>query len=179
MGFLGKLFGGSKSEKDVKKIQPLVQQINQHFSSYASLTNDELRNKTQDFKKRIAEHLSEIDATIKSKTAEAEALPATQIAEKDEIFQEVDKLKKQRDEELEVILKQILPEAFAVVKETARRFKDNENLVATATQLDRDLSVKKQYVTINGDEVTFANSWTAGGNVVTWNMVHYLSLIHI
>ncbi len=173
MGFLGKLFGGSKSEKDVKKIQPLVQQINQHFNSYASLTNDELRNKTQEFKKRIAEHLSEIDATIKSKTAEAEALPATQIAEKDDIFQEVDKLKKQRDEELEVILKEILPEAFAVVKETARRFKDNENVVATATQLDRDLSVKKQYISINGDEVTFANSWTAGGNVVTWNMVHY------
>ena len=92
---------------------------------------------------------------------------------KDAIYKEVDKLKKDRDKKIEEALDEILPEAFAVVKETARRFKENTELVSTATELDRDLSVKKDYVTINGNQSTFRNSWTAAGGQVTWNMVHY------
>ncbi|HEV7780502.1 MAG TPA: preprotein translocase subunit SecA, partial [Chitinophagaceae bacterium] len=144
LGFISKIFGGSKSEKDVKKITPYVGRINQFFSSYASLTNDQLRNKTQEFRQRIKEHLTEIDNEITAKNTAAEELPFNDLMGKDGIYQEVDKLKKERDKKIEEVLEEILPEAFAVVKETARRFKENEELVSTATQLDKDLSIKKE-----------------------------------
>ncbi|HRG24127.1 MAG TPA: preprotein translocase subunit SecA [Chitinophagaceae bacterium] len=173
LGFIQKIFGGSKSEKDVKKIEPYVAKINQFFSSYQSLSNDQLRGKTQEFRGRIKEHLTAIDAEIAEKNAAAEALPFNDLLGKDAVYQEVDKLKKDRDKKIEEILEQILPEAFAVVKETARRFKENTELVSTATDMDRDLSVKKDYVTIDGDKSIFKNTWTAAGGQVTWNMVHY------
>ncbi|HEU4575507.1 MAG TPA: preprotein translocase subunit SecA [Chitinophagaceae bacterium] len=172
-GLFSKLFGGSKSEKDVKKIQPLVEKINQHFAAYQSLTNDQLRNKTQEFRQRISDHLNAINAEIASKNKQAEELPFNDLLGKDAIYQEVDKLKKERDKKIEEILKEILPEAFAVVKETARRFKENTEIVSTATPLDRDLSVKKDYVKIEGDKAIYKNSWTAAGGQITWNMVHY------
>ncbi len=173
LGFISKLFGGSKSEKDVKKIEPYVAKINQFFNSYQSLSNDELRNKTQEFRQRIKEHLKEIDAEIAERNAAAEALPFNDLLGKDAIYQEVDKLKKERDKKIEEALEAILPEAFAVVKETARRFKESTEIVSTATQLDRDLSVKRDYVTIDGEKSIFKNTWTAAGGQVTWNMVHY------
>ena len=173
MSFFSKLFGGSKSEKDVKKIQPFVAEINQHFTSYQSLTNDQLRNKTQEFRQRIKDHLTAIDNEIAATNKRAEELPFNDLLGKDAIYQEVDKLKKDRDKKIEEVLKEILPEAFAVVKETARRFKENTEIVSTATQLDRDLSVKKDYITIDGDKSIFKNTWTAAGGQVTWNMVHY------
>jgi len=173
LGFISKLFGGSKSEKDVKKIEPLVGKINEFFAAYQSLNNDELRNKTQEFRQRIKEHLVEIDAEITERTKAADELPFNDLLGKDAIYQEVDKLKKDRDKKIEEALQEILPEAFAVVKETARRFKENTEVVATATQLDKDLSVKKNYVTIEGAQSVFKNSWTAGGGQITWNMVHY------
>jgi len=173
LGFISKLFGGSKSEKDVKKIEPYVGKINEFFASYQSLSNDELRNKTQEFRGRIKEHLTEIDAEIAEKNKSAEELPFNDLMGKDAIYQQVDKLKKERDKKIEEALDEILPEAFAVVKETARRFKENTDIIATATQLDRDLSVKKSYITIDGDKSIFKNTWTAGGGQVTWNMLHY------
>src|SRR5437868_10596233 len=173
LGILSKVFGGNKSEKDVKKIWPKVEQINKHFASYASLSNDQLRNKTQEFRQRIKEHLSEIDTQVTEKNKAADELPFSDLLGKDAIYQEVDKLKKDRDKEIEKILDEILPEAFAVVKETARRFKENTEIISTATQLDRDLSVKKDYITIDGDKSIFKNTWTAGGTPITWNMLHY------
>jgi len=170
---LNKILGGNKSEKDVKKIEPQVEKINQFFNQYQSLSNDELRNKTQEFKQRIQQHLTEIDAAIAAKKSEADALPEAEMQNRDALYKEADELKKDRDKKIEEILLEILPEAFAVVKETARRFKENAELVSTATQLDRDLSVKKDYITINGDKSTFKNSWTAAGGLITWNMVHY------
>ncbi|HUS03664.1 MAG TPA: preprotein translocase subunit SecA [Chitinophagaceae bacterium] len=172
-GLLSKLFGGNKSEKDVKKISPLVGEINAFFNQYQSLTNDELRNKTLEFKARIKDHLAESDAAIEAKKLEAESLTALDIAGRDAIYQEVDAMRKDRDKKIEEILKEILPEAFAVVKETASRFKNNTELVATATELDRNLSVKKNYIKIEGDRSIFKNTWTAAGGEVTWNMVHY------
>jgi preprotein translocase subunit SecA len=173
MGLFSKLFGGNKSEKDVRAIQPLVSQINQHFTAYQSLSNDELRNKTVQFRQRIAEALKGVAAQIAQANKEAEELPFTDLNGKDAIYQQVDKLRKQRNQEIEDILKEILPEAFAVVKETARRFKENPEISATATDLDRDLSVKKSYIKIEGDKAVYQNTWTAGGGEVTWNMVHY------
>jgi len=173
LGFISKMFGGSKSEKDVKIIQPFVEIINQHFDSYRSLTNDELRSKTQQFQDHIKKHLTTIDEEIAAANKKAEELPFNDLLGKDAIYQEVDNLKKDRDKKIEEVLKEILPEAFAVVKETARRFKENTELVSTATQLDRDLSVKKDYISIEDDKVVYKNSWTAGGGQITWNMVHY------
>src|ERR1035437_1582151 len=172
-GLLSKLFGGNKSEKDVKKISPMVGEINQFFNQYQSLTNDELRNKTQEFKLRIKEHLAEIDAEIAAKKQDAENLTALDISGRDLIYQEVDKMRKDRDQKIEEILKEILPEAFAVVKETANRFKNNKELVSTATELDRNLSIKKNYISIEDDKSIFKNTWTAAGGEVTWNMMHY------
>ena len=173
LGFLSKMFGGSKSEKDIKSIEPFVVEINQHFNSYQSISNDELRGKTRIFKQRIADHLKSINDEIKLLSVQAEELPSADITGKDNLYQQVDKLKKDRDTQIEEILNDLLPEAFAVVKETARRFKENTELISSATQLDRELSVKKEYVRIEGDKSIFKNSWIAGGNNIIWNMVHY------
>jgi preprotein translocase subunit SecA len=120
MGFLSKLFGGNKSEKDVKLITPVVAKINEYFASYQSLSNDALRAKTTEFKERIKKHLEPIDATIAKQKEDAEALPASEMQQRDVAYREIDKLVKDRDKEIEVVLKEILPEAFAVVKESAR-----------------------------------------------------------
>jgi preprotein translocase subunit SecA len=173
MALFSKLFGGSKSEKDVKKIWPRVAEINQHFAFYQSLTNDQLRNKTTEFRQRIQDHLKDIDAEIADANKRAEELPFNDLLGKDAIYQEVDKLKKDRDKKIEEVLDEILPEAFAVVKETARRFKENKEIISTATDLDRDFSVVKDYIRIEGDKSIYKNSWMAGGTEITWNMVHY------
>ena len=173
LGILSKIFGGNKSEKDIKNIQPLVAEINQHFAAYKSLTNDELRAKTVEFKARISEHLSKMDTRIADLNQQAEGLPFNDINGKDVIYQEIDKLKKDKDKEIEEILKELLPEAFAVVKETARRFKENSEMVATATELDRSLSVRKEHIRIDGLQSVYNNSWMAAGSPITWNMVHY------
>lgn len=173
LGFIQKLFGGSKSEKDVKSIQPLVAKTNEYFAAYQSLSNDHLRAKTREFKDRIQQHVSSINQEIAQLNAQAEALPFSDFSGKDAIYQEVDKLKKKKNEQLEEVLKEIAPEAFAVVKETSRRFKENPVMISSATDLDRQLAVKKEHIKIEGDQSHFSNSWTAGGNIVTWNMVHY------
>ncbi|KIC90697.1 preprotein translocase subunit SecA [Flavihumibacter solisilvae] len=173
LGLIQKLFGGSKSEKDVKSVQPTVAKISEYFAAYQSLTNDELRNKSYEFKQRIQQHLTSINGEIAELAAAAEALPFSDFTGKEAIYVEVDKLKKKRNEQIEEILKEIAPEAFAVVKETGRRFKENPVVTATATELDRQLAVKKDYITIDGDNANFNNTWTAGGGNITWNMVHY------
>ncbi|MBK6992307.1 MAG: preprotein translocase subunit SecA [Chitinophagaceae bacterium] len=173
LGFISKLFGGSKSEKDVKKLEHYVGKVNGFFNSYSSHSNDQLRNKTQEFRQRIKEHLSEIDEEIKAKNTSAEELPFNDLMGKDAIYQQVDKLKKDRDKKIEEVLEELLPEAFAVVKETARRFKESTEIVSTATEMDRDLSVKKKGIIIEGDKSIYKNTWTAGGTEVSWNMLHY------
>ncbi|MEI8059248.1 MAG: preprotein translocase subunit SecA, partial [Ferruginibacter sp.] len=173
LGIISKLFGGSKSEKDVKKISPQVEKINQFFAQYQSLSNDQLRNKTLEFRQRIAAHLSQIDKEITDKKEAAEALPVAEINNRDLIYKEIDELKKSRDKQIEEVLEIILPEAFATVKETSRRFKENSIIESTATDLDRELSVKKDHISIEGDSSLYKNTWIAGGGAVTWNMVHY------
>ncbi len=173
LGFISKIFGGNKSEKDVKKIEPYVNKINDFYASYQSLTNDQLRGKTQEFRQRIKEYLQGINDEIAAKNKEAEDLPVNELLEKDSIYQQVDKLKKDKDKKLEDVLKDILPEAFAVVKETSRRFKENTEIISTATDMDKDLVVKKNYISIEDDTSIYKNTWTAGGGSVTWNMLHY------
>jgi preprotein translocase subunit SecA len=172
-GFLSKLFGGNKSEKDVKLITPYIGKINTFYEQYQSLSNDELRGKTVEFKQRIQEYLVEIDNEINALKEGAEKLDSVDIAGRDNIYQQVDAMGKQRDKKIEEILLDILPEAFAVVKETARRFKEHAELESTATELDKTLSITKNYISIDGDKAIYKNKWTAGGTEITWNMLHY------
>jgi len=174
LGFISKIFGGNKSEKDVKQIQPLVEKINQFFQQYQSLSNDELRANTVKFRARIQEKLTAIDAEIINKKKEGEDLPADQLSEKDAIYREVDALIKDRNKQIEEVLDEILPEAFATIKEAAHRFKENTSLTSLATALDRELAGNgKNYISIQGDQAIYQNTWTAAGGSVTWNMVHY------
>lgn len=173
IGFISKLFGGSKSDKDVKRITPIVTEVNRVYGELQSISNDELRNKTQEFRQRIREHLQDVDAEIAAKKAEADEHPEADHHLREAIYNEVDKLVKKRDEQIEVILEKIMPEAFAVVKETSRRFKENEEMEATATELDKELALSRDHVRIEGDKVIYKNSWMAAGISVKWNMVHY------
>lgn len=167
---LKKVFG-TKYDKDVKTIQPYVDKTNEFFEQYRDLSNDELRNKTLEFRQRIADHLQDIDQEIQD--LESQSATEKNLFEKEEIYKNIDALKEQRDEALEVVLMEMLPEAFAVVKETANRFSNNEELLVTATDFDREIAAKNSYVNIQGDKAVWSNSWTAAGGEISWNMVHY------
>lgn len=169
--FLSKLFG-SKSERDIKSIQPIVTKIKEEYEKLSALSNDELRAKTSSFKERIKEYLADIDTEIATLKAEAEA-DDVDMGVKTELYEKIDKLVKDRDKKLEEVLKEILPEGFAVVKETARRLSENKTLEVTATEFDRELASRKPNVLIQGDKAIWKNTWLAAGSEVTWNMVHY------
>ena len=164
---------GNKASRDLKGLDPYVDQVNSFYSSYSSLSNDELRGKTDEFIRRINDHLSDIDAQLAELRQKIDSASPEQIEEKENWYEEVDKLEGQRNEELEVVLENILPEAFAVVKETARRFTENDFVEATASEFDRDLAANKPHILIDGDKVKYATSWDAAGAIVNWNMVHY------
>lgn len=172
LNFISKLFG-SKSERDVKSIQPIVEKIKAEYAKLGSLSNDELRAKTIYFKETIAEGLSGIDSEIQAIKDRTENELDMDVAEKVELYTQLDKLEKDRNKELEDILMNILPEAFAVVKETASRLAANSSLEVTATEFDRALAARKPNVTIKGDKALHSSTWIAAGNEVTWNMVHY------
>lgn len=169
--FLSKLFG-SKSERDIKAIQPIVNKIKEEYSKLSSLSNDELRAKTLEFKNRIQEYLKDIDTEIADLKEQAEDTNVDMSA-KTAIYEKIDKLEKDRDKKLEEVLLEILPEAFAVVKDTARRLTENSVLEVSATDFDRELAARRPNVTIEGDKALWSNTWTAAGTQVTWNMVHY------
>lgn len=168
--FLSKLFG-SKSERDIKGILPIVEKIKEEYAKLTSLSNDELRTKTAEFKSRIQEYLKEIDDEIKGLKEEAEQ--TDDMEAKTATYEKIDKLSKDRDKKLEEVLQDILPEAFAVVKETARRFTENKELEVTATDFDRELAALRGNISIDGEKASWKNTWIAAGTEVTWNMVHY------
>lgn len=164
---------GNKSDRDVKDLWPIVAEINRHFEDYQSLSNDALRAKTAEFRQRIAEYLSDIDEQITALKHESEHLLTEEINRKQEVYDRIDELEKDKDLRLEEVLKELLPEAFAVVKETSRRFTENAEIEVTATQRDRDMAIRSDFVEIRGDKAVYKNSWTAAGQTVNWNMVHY------
>ncbi len=167
---LGKIFG-NKSDKDKAFYMPYVNQTNAEYEKLQSLSLDDLRNKTTEFRERIAEHLAGINGDIDSLNQQAQDEPDFSV--KEELYNEIDALVKDKDKALEEILKELLPEAFAVVKETARRFTENSTLTVLATDHDRELAATKSYISIEGDKAVWKNSWTAGGGEIVWNMVHY------
>jgi preprotein translocase subunit SecA len=166
-----KAFVGDKSDKDVKAIQPLVTKVKSFESALQALSHDELRAKTSQFKSKIQQARAEKDAKIASLKQDAEH--TQDIDAREDIYAEIDSVEKEAYEISEKVLNEILPEAFAVVKETARRFKENTSISVTASPKDRELSASKSYIKIEGDNATWANSWDAAGKAITWDMIHY------
>jgi preprotein translocase subunit SecA len=169
---ISKLMGGSKSERDVKEIQPYVDEILSIYPTLKNLSNDQLRAKTQEFRKKINEYIQDELAEIAALKADAEK-PGVSISDQEDFFNRADTIEKDMLKKIEEVLLEILPEAYAVVKEASRRFTENKELIVHATQHDRDLAVRKSNVVIDGDKAIWKNTWTAAGIEVTWNMVHY------
>ncbi|MBQ4547711.1 MAG: preprotein translocase subunit SecA [Bacteroidales bacterium] len=171
MGFLAKLFG-NKASRDNKALQPILDKTLEAYEKIKNLDIDALRHKTVEFKEYINNYIAEDEARIKELKLKAEN-EDLELEKKNEIYEQVDKLEKQQLEKIEEALNNIMPEAFAVLKETAKRFKENEVVEATATELDRELAAKFDHINVEGDKVYYDNSWVAGGNTVTWDMVPY------
>ena len=174
MSFLNsilKAFVGDKSEKDVKAIQPLVAKVHTFEKALAALSHDELRAKTAEFKEKIKLARAEKDAKIESLKTDADN--TADIDAREDIYAAIDVLEAEAYEITEKVLNEILPEAFAVIKETAKRFKDNTTLTVKATPKDIELSATKAYINIEGDNTTWSNSWDAAGKAITWDMIHY------
>ncbi|MFN3754194.1 preprotein translocase subunit SecA [Flavobacterium sp.] len=166
-----KAFVGDKSQKDVKATQPYINKIKALEPVLAALSHDELRAKTAEFKEKIKQARAKQDAEIEAKKTLAEN--TVDIDQREDIYIAIDALEKEAYEISEKVLSEILPDAFAVIKETARRFKENTTITVTATPKDRELSATKSYITLDGDQAIWANSWNAAGKEITWDMVHY------
>ena len=167
-----KLFFGSKADKDRKQIEPYLEKIKAVYPSIEALSNDELRARSEALKKQIADFIARDEADIVELKAKLE-LPETSLEEKERISKEIDETTKRIDEKIEEKLDEILPEAFAIMKDTARRFAQNDEVVVTANDFDRDLAAEKDFVRIEGDKAVYANHWMAGGNDLKWDMIHY------
>ena len=168
-----KLFFGSKADKDRKEINPYVEKINAIFPSISALSNDELRARSAALSKAIADFIAEDEKHIIEQKAKLE-LPETSLADKERISKDIDDTTKRIDDKIEQKLDEILPEAFAIMKDTARRFAENDTVEVTANDFDRNLAAQRQdLVTIDGDKAIYNSVWTAGGNVIKWDMVHY------
>ena len=167
--FLSKLFG-NKSTRDMKEIQPWVEKIKAAYPDIEKLSNDELRAKTQELKHYIQTSATEEKAKIEELKASVES---TEMEDREDLFAQIDKLEKEVLDKYEKALDEVLPVAFSIVKDTARRFTENEEIVVTATDFDRQLAATKDFVRIEGDKAIYQNHWMAGGNDTTWNMVHY------
>ncbi|WP_392347331.1 preprotein translocase subunit SecA [uncultured Polaribacter sp.] len=165
-----KLFVGDKQQKDLKILQPVVDDVNKFETAFSKLSNDALRAKTTEFKTRIKTATKEFDDTVAA--LEEEAIKAD-IDRQEDIYAEIDTLKDEAYTVSEATLLEIMPEAFAVVKETAKRFVESTEIEVTATPFDRELSGERDHITLEGDKAFWANSWDAAGKPVTWDMIHY------
>ncbi len=167
--FLSKIFG-NKSQRDLKEIMPFIDKIKAVEPCIQALDNDGLRALSADIKQQIAAYV----ANERQKVVDLrQKIEETDIEKRESIYEEIDKLEKQITDKYEVILDEKLPEAFAIIKETARRFKDNEEIEVTANDFDRNLAATFDFVEIDGDKAYYKNEWMAGGNLVRWDMVHY------
>lgn len=169
---VAKLFG-TKSDRDIKEVVPYVSKINEEYVKLSGLSDDELRQKTVEIKGVIDERLRPTDDRIAALHKRIADEPDLNIVQKESIFSEIDELEKERNKELEVVLMEVLPTGFAVVKETARRWKENGQMVVTATDEDRALAARKPNVQLDGDKAIWLNKWMAAGNEITWDMLHY------
>ncbi len=170
-GFLNKIFG-KKSDRDFKELWPIVEKVKASYETIKDLSNDELRAKTLELKQKIKDYVKAEEDQIAELKAKAES-DDTEITEREKIYENIDKLEQKVLDKMEEVLDEILPEAFAVMKSTAARFFHNKSIEVTATDFDRNLAASREYVTIKGDKAYYANHWVAGGNEITWDMIHY------
>ncbi|MDD2191646.1 MAG: preprotein translocase subunit SecA [Bacteroidales bacterium] len=170
--FLASLFG-NKSQRDLKELKPILESCLKAYPQIATLTNDELREKTQEFKNKISSAVSKEEDRVTQIRERLDSEFDMPVNEKQSLYTELDELETKIYDTTQEVLNQILPEAFSVVKETAKRFTENEKIEVTANQYDRDLAARKDNVNIVGDKAYFDNTWMAGGNPVTWDMIHY------
>ena len=166
-----KVFLGDKSGKDLKKLTPLVDEINYCFSQLSSISNDQLRDKTIEFKKIISDQTSEINKSIEDLNTNISNISSN--SEKEELFKEVEALENELIVKKAEILDELLPQAFAVVKETAKRFFENEEIEVIASDFDKEIASKKSYTKIKSDKCIWKNNWDAAGKNVVWDMIHY------
>ena len=169
---LKKIFG-TKSDRDIKLIMPYVEKTNEEYAKLQEISDDELRAKTDSVKEHIDDHLKDIDKQIEDLHQKIDDNPELDINEKEEVFNQIDKLEEDRNKELEDVLLEVLPQAFAIVKETARRFKENGKMVVTATMRDKQLAAIHEHVEIDGEKAIWHNEWLTAGNKTKWEMLHY------
>ena len=169
---LTKIFG-TKSDRDIKIILPYVEKTNLEYEKLQSITDDELRAKTQFIKQIIDKELEDLDKQIADLHQRVEDDPEMDINDKEDVFNQIDQLEEDRNKKLEDVLLEVLPQAFAIVKETAHRFKENEKLKVTATMRDKQLAAKHEHIEIDGDKAIWHNEWLAAGNKLKWEMLHY------
>lgn len=167
--FISKIFG-NKSTRDMKDIQPWVDKIKAAYPEIKSLTNDQLREKTKELQTYIKNSAAKTQEEIDSLKAKVEEY---ELEDRESLFQKIDKLEKEVIETYEKALDEVLPVAFSIIKDTARRFTENEEIIVTANDFDRDLAATKDFVRIEGEQAIYQNHWVAGGNEITWNMIHY------
>ena len=163
-------FFGNKSQRDLKEITPYVNKVKAAYPSIETLSNDDLRTKSNDIRKHV------FDYTTQERERIAElrtGLEEKEIEERETIWSEIDEIEKQISEKYEIVLEEVLPEVFSIVKETARRFTENETIVVTANDFDRNLATTHDFVRIEEDKAIYQNHWVAGGNVIKWDMIHY------
>ncbi|MBO4541771.1 MAG: preprotein translocase subunit SecA, partial [Bacteroidales bacterium] len=170
--FLQKIFG-TKSDRDLKELKPILNKILSVYPEIQKLSNDELRAKTLEFKQKIKDATQEDEQEILAIKKEIDENYDMPVKEKENLYKQIDTLNDNIYQTSEDILNEILPEAFAVMKETARRFKENKTISVTATDFDRDLAARYDCINIEGDQAVFQNTWMAGGNPITWDMCHY------
>ncbi|MFV0521329.1 MAG: preprotein translocase subunit SecA [Mangrovibacterium sp.] len=173
MSFIDKILGaflGSKSDRDLKEVTPILNDVKKEFERIASLSNDDLRLETESLKQKIRDYIKAEQDDITSLKAHAEE---SDIQESEKIYEQVDKLEESIKTKIEEVLNEILPTAFAIVKVTAQRFSENEEVIVLASDFDRNIAARKDNVEIDGDKAIWFNSWNAGGNEVKWNMIHY------
>ena len=169
---LSKIFG-SKSQRDLKEIMPFLNEAKVAYETVKNLTNDELRGKTVEFKLEIQKAIEKEEQELQELRGRIEVEYDMPVEEKENLYKRIESLEKTAYDKTQSVLNKILPEAFSVVKETARRFAENEEVEVTANDRDRDLSANRDSVTIRGDKAYYKTTWSAGGNTIAWNMVHY------
>ncbi|MBP5666615.1 MAG: preprotein translocase subunit SecA, partial [Salinivirgaceae bacterium] len=169
-GFLTKLFG-NKSDRDIKEIMPYVIATNEEYAKLANLSNDELRQQSIVLQQIIQDRISDENKQIADLRQQIEQ--EEDIEKKENLYNQIDKIEETIDTKIADVLDELLPRAFAIIKDTARRFKEHTEVEVTATQFDRDIAAVRDSVEIRGDKAIWFNTWTAGGSPITWDMVHY------
>ncbi len=172
LNLIKKLFG-TKADRDYREIKGILDKTLATYEEIRVLDNDELREKTQEFRERIAGYVSEEQRQIDTLLEYMETNPDVDVEEKERIYKQIDELDDRQNEKTEELLEELIPEAFCVVKETARRFKENEEVDVRANDFDRELAASRPSIDIRGEKAYYKNQWMAGGNTITWDMVHY------